>query len=81
MVHHMTKARFCMKELLEMAKERASSGAKLSAVTIVGSREFAPGFSDSGSMSRGSSTGWTMLCLNGEPFQLTTDDTSYENDW
>ena len=41
-LYTVSKASFCMKELLEMVKERASSGAKLSAVTIVCSQEFAP---------------------------------------
>lgn len=31
---------FCIKELLAMVKERASSGAKLSTITIIGSKEF-----------------------------------------
>ena len=31
---------FCIKELLAMVKERASSGAKLSTITIIGSQEF-----------------------------------------
>jgi hypothetical protein len=34
--------RFCIDELLEMAKERASRGAKLSAITIVCPQEFVP---------------------------------------
>ena len=37
------KDRFCINELLEMVKERASSGAKLSIVTIIGFQVFVPG--------------------------------------
>ena len=37
------KDRFCINELLEMVKERASSGARLSIVTIVGFQVFVPG--------------------------------------
>lgn len=33
---------FCIKELLEIVKERASSGAMLSTITIVGSQELVP---------------------------------------
>ena len=33
---------FCFKKLLEMVKERASSGVKLSTITIVSSQEFVP---------------------------------------
>ena len=36
----MNGAWFCIKELLAMVKERASSGAKLSTITIIGSQEF-----------------------------------------
>ena len=36
------KDRFCINELLEMVKERASRGAELSTITIVCSREFVP---------------------------------------
>ena len=37
-----TRDRFCINELLEMTKERASIGAKLLTLTIVCSREFVP---------------------------------------
>ena len=36
------KERFCIPELLEMAKARAIVGARLETITIVGSREFVP---------------------------------------
>lgn len=36
------KAFFCLNDVLEMVEERASSGAKLWTITIVGSQELVP---------------------------------------
>jgi hypothetical protein len=60
-----TKDRFCINELLEMTKERASRGAKISSIKIACLQEFVRGrFSSSRTMSLWWSTGWTMSSLH-----------------
>ena len=74
---------FCFKKLLEMVKERASSGVKLSTITIVSSQEFVPAREVLKLRNHVSKVEYRLDDVEPELDALPTDTdgTGYDSDW
>jgi hypothetical protein len=79
-----SKDRFCINELLEMVKERASRGAELSTITIVCPREFVPAREVLKLRGHVSSVEYRLDDVVPDWDSIpndVVDDTGYETDW
>jgi len=74
---------FCIKELVAMVKERASSGAKLTAITIVGSQEFVSAKEVLKLRDYVSRVEYRLddVVPKWDTIPADADDNSYESDW